>query len=89
MKLLVLAAGIGSRFGGVKQLAQAGPRGETLLEYNIFNALEAGFDGFVFLIRREIEEDFRNLVLARLPSRLSVEVAFQSAGAAPARGGPR
>ena len=82
MKLLVLAAGIGSRFGGVKQLAQAGPRGETLLEYNIFNALEAGFDGFVFLIRREIEEDFRNLVLARLPSRLSVEVAFQSAGAA-------
>ena len=82
MKLLVLAAGIGSRFGGVKQLAQAGPEGETLLEYNIFNALEASFDGVVFLIRREIEEDFRDLVLARLPSRLSVELAFQSAEAA-------
>jgi len=78
MKLLVLAAGIGSRFGGIKQLASAGPNGETLLEYNLFNAMEAGFDGIVFLIRRELEEDFRDLVLARLPSGLKVELAFQS-----------
>lgn len=78
MKLLVLAAGIGSRFGGIKQLASVGPGGETLLEYNIFNAMEAGFDGIVFLIRKEIEEDFRNLVLARLPTRLKIEVAYQS-----------
>lgn len=81
MKLLVLAAGLGSRFGGVKQLASIGPAGETLLEYNLFNALEAGFDSVVFLIRQEIEEDFRDLVLPRLPRSLAVELAFQSAEA--------
>jgi len=78
MKLLVLAAGLGSRFGGIKQLAAVGPRGETLLEYNIFNAVEAGFDSVVFLLRKDIEEDFANLVLSRLPAALPVELAFQS-----------
>jgi len=81
MKLLVLAAGLGSRFGGVKQLASIGPAGETLLEYNLFNAREAGFDRIVFLIRKEIEEEFRELVLSRLPPNLPVELAFQSAEA--------
>lgn len=81
MKLLVLAAGLGSRFGGVKQLASLGPDGETLLEYNLYNALEAGFDSIVFLIRKEIEEDFRETILSRLPRNLSVELAFQSAEA--------
>lgn len=78
---MVLAAGLGSRFGGVKQLASLGPAGETLLEYNLFNALEAGFDSIVFLIRKEIEEDFRELVLPRLPRNLPIELAFQSAEA--------
>lgn len=81
MKLLVLAAGLGSRFGGVKQLARIGPAGETLLEYNVFDALEAGFDGVVFLIRRNIEADFKAELLSRLPGDIPVEMAFQTADA--------
>ena len=81
MKLLVLAAGIGSRFGGVKQVAGIGPRGETLLEYNVFDALRVGFDSVVFLLRREIEADFRSRVLSRLPSSVGVEMAFQESPA--------
>jgi hypothetical protein len=77
MKLAILAAGIGSRFGGVKQLASIGPAGETLPEYNIYHALEAGFDSLVFLIRKDIEQDFREIVLARLPGDIPVELAFQ------------
>lgn len=78
MKLAILAAGLGSRFGGVKQLAAIGSAGETLLEYNVYNALEAGFDSVVFLIRKDIEQDFRTHVLSRLPRTLPVELAFQS-----------
>lgn len=81
MKLLVLAAGLGSRFGGVKQLASLGAAGETLLEYNAWDALASGFDSVVFLIREEIEDDFRERVLARLPSSLPVSLAFQSTDA--------
>lgn len=77
MKLLVLAAGIGSRFGGIKQIAGVGPRGETLLEYNVFDALHAGFDSVIFLLRRDIEADFRSIVLARLPPGIVVDIAFQ------------
>ncbi|HAL93759.1 MAG TPA: nucleotidyltransferase, partial [Spirochaetaceae bacterium] len=68
MKLLVLAAGIGSRFGGVKQVTGVGPNGETLLEYSIYDARRAGFNEVIFLIRPEIEADFRSNVLSRLPS---------------------
>ncbi len=82
MKLAILAAGLGSRFGGVKQLAPIGPAGETLLEYNIYNALEAGFDSIVFLIRKDIEKDFSDHILSRLPGNLPFELAFQSLGAA-------
>lgn len=86
MKLLVLAAGIGSRFGGVKQLAAVGPGGETLLEYNLYDALRAGFDSIVFLIRKEIEEDFMDVILRRLPKDLPYELAYQSpAEVVPAR----
>jgi len=55
MKLLILAAGLGSRFGGPKQLAAVGPDGESLPEYNIFDARRAGFSGIVLLIRRDME----------------------------------
>jgi hypothetical protein len=78
MKLLVLAAGIGSRFGGIKQLASVGPCGETLLEYDLFDAREAGFESVVFLIRRDIEKDFETSILARLSKELPVELAYQS-----------
>lgn len=77
MKLLVLAGGTGSRFGGIKQLASVGAAGETLLEYTIYNALSAGFDSIVFLIRREMEEDFRARILGRLPGGIPVELAYQ------------
>ncbi|MCE5257391.1 MAG: hypothetical protein LLF89_11180 [Spirochaetaceae bacterium] len=77
MKLLLMAGGVGSRFGGIKQLASVGTSGETLLEYNIHNALSAGFNSIVFLIRRETEEDFRDRILARLPACIPVELAYQ------------
>ncbi len=57
--LLVLAAGMGSRYGGLKQVDPMGPSGETLLDYSVFDALRAGFDRVVFIIRRDIEEEFR------------------------------
>ncbi|HET7839138.1 MAG TPA: NTP transferase domain-containing protein [Rectinemataceae bacterium] len=75
--LLVLAAGMGSRFGGPKQAAPVGPSGETLLEYSIYDALRAGFDELVFLIGREAEPAFRERVLACLPARVPWRLAFQ------------
>ncbi|MDP2792316.1 MAG: NTP transferase domain-containing protein [Rectinemataceae bacterium] len=82
MKVAILAAGLGSRFGGIKQLAPIGPTGETLLEYNIYNALKAGFDSIVFLIRKDIEDDFTTHILSRLPGNLPFELAFQDVGMA-------
>ncbi len=76
-QLLVLAAGMGSRFGGVKQIESVGPRGETVLEYSVYDALKAGFDEIVFLIRSSIEADFRKTVLSRLPPRINFSLAFQ------------
>lgn len=78
MKLLVLAAGIGSRFGGIKQIAGVGPANETLLEYSLFDARRAGFDHVVFLIRPEIEGDFKKQIIARLPSSLLYSFAYQT-----------
>jgi hypothetical protein len=78
MKLLVLAAGIGSRFGGAKQVMEVGTHGETLLEYSLFDALRAGFNHIVFLIRPEIEEDFRLNILARLPASIPYSLAYQT-----------
>lgn len=75
--MLVLAAGLGSRFGGVKQVAAVGSHGETILEYNLFDAVRSGFDSTVFLIRKDIEADFRSRVLSRLPGSLRHEIAYQ------------
>ena len=75
--LLVLAAGMGSRYGGLKQLDPVGPAGETLLDYSVHDAIRAGFDRVVFLIRREIEKDFRDQIGARYEGKLSVVYAFQ------------
>ncbi|NLO50227.1 MAG: nucleotidyltransferase, partial [Bacteroidales bacterium] len=57
--LLVLAAGMGSRYGGLKQIDKIGPSGEAILDYSVFDAIRAGFGKVVFVIRRELEEDFR------------------------------
>ncbi len=60
--LVIMAAGIGSRFGGgIKQLAPVGPNGEIIMDYSIHDALEAGFNKVVFIIRRDIEKDFRKV----------------------------
>jgi NDP-sugar pyrophosphorylase family protein len=77
LTLLVMAAGMGSRYGGLKQLEGFGPGGETILEYSIHDALAAGFERFVFIIRRDIEATFRDNVLARFPPRVRATVVFQ------------
>jgi len=75
--LLVLAAGMGSRYGGLKQLDPVGPGGETLLDYSVHDAMRAGFDRVVFLIRRDIENDFRAQIGARYEGKISLGYAFQ------------
>ena len=64
--LLVLAAGMGSRFGGLKQIEPLGPNGEVILDYSVYDAKEAGFSKVVFVIKKEIEEDYRNAVGKRI-----------------------
>ncbi len=76
--LVVLAAGMGSRYGGVKQIDRFGPSGETILDYSVFDAIRAGFGKVVFIIRKEIEADFREVFDKNLSSRIEVEYAFQS-----------
>jgi dTDP-glucose pyrophosphorylase len=76
--LLVLAAGMGSRFGGLKQVEPVGPAGETLMDYALYDALHAGFDRVVFVIRRDFEADFRARVGRKYEGRMAVEYAFQS-----------
>ncbi len=75
--LVVLAAGMGSRYGGLKQLEPMGPGGETLLDYSIHDAALAGFGDVVFVIRRDFEERFREVVLSRYEDRLPVSCAYQ------------
>lgn len=76
--LLVLAAGMGSRYGGLKQLDGLGPNGETIMDYSIFDALRAGFGKVVFVIRRDFEEDFRRKILTKYENHIPVEIVFQS-----------
>ena len=78
LTLLVLAAGMGSRYGGLKQPDPMGPSGETLLDYSVFDALRAGFERIVFIIRRDIEAEFRETRLARDTRRnVAVDYVFQ------------
>lgn len=76
--LLVLAAGMGSRYGGLKQLDGLGPNGETIMDYSIYDAMRSGFGKVVFVIRKDFEEDFRKKVLSRYENHIPVEVVFQS-----------
>lgn len=75
--LLVMAAGLGSRFGGNKQIAKVGPHGELLLHYSIHDAAAAGFDKVVFVIKRAMENDFRTLLEGSIPAGVEVHYAFQ------------
>ncbi|OAM89288.1 NTP transferase domain-containing protein [Termitidicoccus mucosus] len=76
--LLVLAAGMGSRYGGLKQIDPVGPSGETLLDYSVFDAIRAGFGRVVFVIRRDFEALFRGKIGAKYSGRAQVDYAFQS-----------
>lgn len=84
LTLLVLAAGMGSRFGGLKQLAPVGPSGETLLEYSVYDAIRAGFTRVVFVIREHFAEEFVEKVGARFADRIAVSYAFQKLDDLPA-----
>ncbi|MBS1806128.1 MAG: nucleotidyltransferase [Acidobacteria bacterium] len=78
--LLVLAAGMGSRYGGLKQLDPVGPDDETIMDYSIFDARRAGFGKVVFVIRKETEDAFRKIIGARYEKRVPVEYCFQEVG---------
>ena len=76
--LVIMAAGIGSRFGGgIKQLEPVGPNGEIIMDYSIYDALKAGFDKIVFIIRKDLEKDFREIIGNRIEKVAKVEYAFQ------------
>ena len=75
--LIVLAAGVGSRYGGIKQMEKFGKYGEVLLYYSVFDALRGGFDKVVFIIRHDLEKDFRETVLTRMEGKVRYELAFQ------------
>ena len=76
--LFVLAAGMGSRYGGLKQLDGLGPNGETIMDYSIFDAIRGGFGKVVFVIRKDFEADFRTKILSKYENHIPVEVVFQS-----------
>lgn len=82
--LLIMAAGMGSRYGGLKQMDPLGPDGESILDYSVFDARRAGFRRVIFLIKHEIESDFRRLVGHRLSRQIDVSYAFQELDRLPA-----
>jgi len=78
MTLVIMAAGMGSRYGGLKQIDPVGPNGEFIVDYSIYDAIQAGFDKVVFIIKEENLELFRDTVGKRVESKIEVEYAFQS-----------
>lgn len=84
--LVIMAAGIGSRFGGgIKQLEPVGPNGEIIMDYSIYDAMEAGFDKVVFVIRKDLEKDFKEVIGNRIEKKISVNYAYQEIGNIPER----
>lgn len=75
--LFVLAAGMGSRYGGLKQLDGLGPNGETIMDYSIYDAIKAGFGKIVFVIRESFETDFREIVVKKFKDLIDVDIVFQ------------
>lgn len=75
--LFVLAAGMGSRYGGLKQLDGLGPNGETIMDYSIYDAIRGGFGKLVFVIRKHFEQDFREKIISKYENHIPVEVVFQ------------
>ena len=81
--LFLLAAGMGSRYGGLKQLDELGPHGETIMDYSIYDAINAGFGKLVFVIRKDFEDAFRRVVLSKYEGHIPCELVFQSLDALP------
>ena len=84
--LVIMAAGIGSRFGGgIKQLEAVGPNGEIIMDYSIHDALEAGFNKVVFVIRKDLDKDFKEIIGRRMEKLVEVEYAYQELNDIPER----
>ncbi len=81
--LFVLAAGMGSRYGGLKQIDGLGPNGEAILDYSVYDALRAGFGKIVFVIRKDFEQAFRDVVLKKYEGKVETEICFQSVDKVP------
>ncbi len=75
--LVVLAAGMGSRYGGLKQIDPVGPNGEVIIDYSIYDAVQAGFEKVIFIIKREIEDDFKQAIGNRMQKNIDVAYAYQ------------
>ena len=82
--LVVMAAGMGSRFGGLKQVEPIGPKGEAILDFSVYDAKAAGFNKVVFVIKHEIEKEFKELVGQRIEKKIDVEYVFQELDELPA-----
>lgn len=82
-ELLIMAAGMGSRFGGLKQAAGIGPNGEMIIDYSVYDAVKAGFGKAVFIIRKDIEEEFRAACGRRIEKMIDVEYVYQQLDAIP------
>ena len=81
--LFLLAAGMGSRYGGLKQLDGLGPNGETIMDYSIYDAIQAGFGKIVWVIRKDFEEQFRSQILSKYEGKVKCELCFQALDALP------
>lgn len=82
--LVIMAAGIGSRYGGgIKQLEHVGPSGEIIMDYSIYDAIQAGFNKVVFIIRRDLEKDFKEIIGNRIEKQIEVEYVYQELDALP------
>lgn len=81
--LVIMAAGMGSRFGGLKQLAPLGPHGEVILDYSLMDAKRAGFETVVFIIKKAIEDDFKEVVVKRAEKMMNVKLAYQEVDKVP------
>ena len=77
MILYIMAAGMGSRYGGLKQLDGLGPSGETIMDYSVYDALRAGFNKIVFVIRHDFEQEFRDKIISRYEGHVPMEIVFQ------------
>lgn len=82
--LIVMAAGMGSRFGGLKQVEPVGPNGQAILDFSVYDAKRAGFNKVVFIIKKQIEEEFKRLVGSRIEKQIAVEYVFQETDRLPA-----